>query len=138
MSKNTRKASASERAEALMKSQRELKLALCSYVLTLLWAAGSTLYQAPPGLSSLTYAVAITFFSAPLLVFAPWLWKGNARSWVWFGYVLLFYLVHAAVGLFAPGLAAWLAAGSLALVISTFVLGARFVKFKRAANDGEL
>lgn len=138
MAKPPKTLTAAERADALVKSQQLLKWARGSFIVLLVWLAETSLYLAPAGLSPLTYAVAITFFTLPLLVFTPWLWKGHARAWVWLGYVLLFYIVHASIELFAPGTRGLLAWGNLALVISTFVLGARYVKFKRASADGAL
>lgn len=128
---------AAERAAMATLAARRLNWCRALYVLLLIWLPLSGAITAPSGLSPLTLAIGFTLFTAPLLCFVGALRHGRPRSWVWLGFVLLFYAVYASLRVFAPGLQGQLALVELALVLALFSISLRYVKAKRASQGGE-
>lgn len=129
--------STSERAAMAEVAARRLNWCRTLYILLLIWLPLSGAMTAPSGLTPLALAIGFTLFTAPLLFFAGALRHGRPRSWVWLGFVLLFYAVYASVRVFAPGLQGQLAMIELALVLALFSISLRYVKAKRASQGGE-
>ncbi|REH37752.1 putative membrane protein [Paraperlucidibaca baekdonensis] len=129
--------SATERATQAELAARRLNWCRGLYLALLIWIPLSGALTAPSGLSPLTMAIGFTLFTLPLLMFIGALRHGRPRSWVWLGFVLLFYAVYASLRIFTPGLGGQLALVELALVLSLFSLSLRYVKAKRASQGGE-
>lgn len=122
---------------SLLKTQADQLQRYCWYgmLALLVWMAVETLTQ---GLS-LPAALLLWLLQAlGVLVFMPGIRAGRPRSAVWFAFTLLFYLVSAVLGSFAPGLNGQLSMVESLLIIGVFVLAIRFVKIKRATQDGAL
>lgn len=122
---------------SLLKIQADQLQRYCWYgMLALLaWMAVETLTQ---GLSPLAALLIWLLQALGVLVFMPGMRAGRPRSAVWLAFTLLFYLVSAVLGSFEPGLAGRLSQVESVLIIGLFVLTIRFVKIKRATQDGAL
>ncbi|HET8731570.1 MAG TPA: DUF2069 domain-containing protein [Moraxellaceae bacterium] len=93
-------------------------------------AVESLLKPLPWGASLVLGAVGIL----PLTFFLRPLWRGDARSALWLGLLLLPYLCWAALGAFAPGTDGLLAMTRAALISACFIMLMLMVRWHKAAD----
>lgn len=125
-------------AADIVRARKLQQWSLCCLLALILWFAIEAAILAPAQLSLLTLVVGWLLHSIALIAFIPGLRAAKARSAVWLAFVLMFYSVFAVLGAFAPGLSGRLAIVEAVLIGLLFFLAIRFVKIKRATQNGAL
>lgn len=121
----------------MAQADRLRRYTLWSLLALLAWLAIQAVCNAPADTSPLTILVAWFIQALGLMLFLPGVQRGNAKAVAWLGYVLMMYFIPAVLGTFATGWRGQLALVECLLVAGAFVLGIRFVKVKRATQNGE-
>lgn len=113
-------------------------LTLVGLVALIAWLGIESAMNAPAGTSAGTVLLVWLLQALGLAWFMPGIWRGNASSGAWLGYVLLLYFILAVLNAFAPGLHGQMALVECVLIGGVFLLAIRFVKVKRASQGGAL
>lgn len=108
----------------------------------IVWLAIAKVLVAPSALSVPTIIIGSTLgwflHSLALLFFAKGIREGNPRTAVWMSYVLMVYFIYAAVRIGFNSVNGWVAIIECLLITALFACSIRYVKLKRATQNGEL
>ncbi len=108
----------------------------------IIWLAIAKILVAPSALSVPTIIVGSSLgwllHSLALLFFVKGIRAGNPRTAVWMSYVLLVYFIYAVVRIGVSSVNGWVAIIECVLITALFACSIRFVKLKRATQNGEL
>lgn len=108
----------------------------------IVWLAIAKVVVAPSALSVPTIIIGSTLgwllHSLALLFFAKGIRQGNPRTAVWMSYVLMVYFIYAVVRMGFNSVNGWVAIIECLLITALFASSIRYVKLKRATQNGEL
>lgn len=108
----------------------------------IVWLAIAKVLVAPTALSVPTIIIGSILgwllHSLALLFFAKGIREGNPRTAVWMSYVLMVYFIYAAVRIGFNSINGWVAVIECLLITALFTSSIRYVKLKRATQNGEL
>lgn len=128
----------SEQETLLAQASRLRLFTVAGLFALIVWLGVESVVNAPAGTSAGTVLLVWLLQALGLAWFMPGIWRGNASSGAWLGYVLLLYFVLAVLNAFAPGLHGQMALVECVLIGGVFLLAIRFVKVKRASQGGAL